>query len=46
MALPTILDVLLLTLTVTKTYQNARLLKGEFGSPIVCRDATNIRIQY
>jgi hypothetical protein len=45
LALPTILDVLLLTLTVTKTYQNARLLKGEFGSPIVCWDATDIRIQ-
>ena len=34
--LPTILDVLLLVLTVTKTYQIAKLLDGEFGSPIVC----------
>ena len=37
MMLPTILDVLLLVLTVTKTYQNAMLLKGAFGSSIVCK---------
>ena len=41
-----ILDILLLALTVTKTYQNARLLKGEFGSPIVCWYATDIWIQF
>ena len=41
-----VLDVLLLALTVTKTYQNARLLKGEFGSPLVCWYATDVWIEF
>ena len=35
--LPTILDVLLLVLTILKTYQNAMLLKGAFRSSVVCQ---------
>ena len=35
--LPTILDVLLLALTVMKTYQNAILLKEAFRSSVVCQ---------
>ena len=46
LAFPTVLDVLLLALTVTRTYQNARLLEGEFGSPIVRWRATDIWIQF
>ena len=46
LALPMVLDVLLLALTVTRTYQNARLLEGEFGSPIVRWRGTDIWIQF